>query len=315
MIYIKRLKSWSAHKLAVAISITAKNFDNPKVRHILIDIIFEKYLNWRKLELISTTAFGSLMHLHLPDTIQKNIFLTGVWEPNISSIVAKSLKKGDIFIDIGANVGYYTLLASKLVEESGLVYSFEASPSIYRHLQNNIAANNISNTKLFNIAISDRQGVVTIWSAPKGNTGHSTIVESTAVTDGHVREAEIKCAPLSSLIQLDHLLSARLIKIDIEGAERLAIEGIFPYLNDFENSTEWLIELSPEFSPGGNKDTDWIFKSFLDAGYSAYQIDNDYKMSNFNVRAFSFSDLIKTNIPPRGRLNDFLFSKNTSFTI
>lgn len=65
-----------------------------------------------------------------------------------------------------------------------------------------------------------------VWTALEGNLGHSTIVDAVAMADGDSQEAEIPCDSLPSLISLPDLLNARLTKIDIEGAERLAIEGI-----------------------------------------------------------------------------------------
>ena len=115
----------------------------------------------------------------------------------------------------------------------------------------NVYANRISNTKLFNVAVSNEPGKVWIWTAPKGNLGHSTIVNSVAAADGHHREAEVPCDVIGALVPLPDLLATRLIKMDIEGAERLAIEGVLHYLGQFSPRTEWVVELSPKFSPGG----------------------------------------------------------------
>lgn len=303
-------KSWLAHQLAAFIGALSRNLRSVQARKILIDSIFEPYFSWRPLTLAARTAFGTRMHLALPDSIQTSIFLTGRWEPTISAIVEDALKPGDIFIDIGANVGYYTLLASKLVGADGKVFAFEASPMIFRRLQANVELNSFQQARIFNVAVSNGPGTVSIWTAPQGNLGHSTIIDSVAATDGHLREAEVRCDALRSLLPRPDLLAARLVKIDIEGAERLAIEGILEELSQFSERTEWLVELSPGFSPGGATDTDWIFAAFLRAGYQAFRLENSYgPLSGQQTRAPG-EGLIRLHNPPQERLNDVLFSRS-----
>lgn len=255
------------------------------------------------------TWFGATMALHLPDLIQENILLSGYWEPAISSYIANALKPGDVFIDIGANVGYYSLLASHLVQNNGLVYSFEASPSIFTQLTENLAINAAHNVRAQQIAIGNRAEEVWIWSAPQGNIGHSTIMANVAENDGHSREARIECAPLNQLIDPRHLLSARLVKIDTEGAERLVIEGISAQLGDFSNETEWLVELSPAYLENGKSDSDWIFEAFANAGYAAFKVRNDYARMLQDSWDPHPCALIPLTEPPDGDVNDVLFTK------
>ena len=309
--HTKIVKAWLTNRMAMVISFGVRRTRRVAIRRFLIESIFERYFGWRRLDLVGKTAFGAKMHLSLPDSIQTSIFLTGRWEPQISGIVSATLLPGDVFIDIGANVGYYTLLAAQLVGDSGKVYSFEASPTIYGHLRQNVALNGIGNAQMFNVAVSSGLGEVSIWSAPEGNQGHSTIIESVARADGHHLEAVVPCDALPNLLPLDDLLSARLIKIDIEGAERLAIEGVVDVLSEFSKRTEWLVELSPAFSPGGSADTDWVFHAFVDAGYSAYRVENNYG-SLVDEAGASMRALVRLNMPPRERLNDVLFTKLTS---
>jgi FkbM family methyltransferase len=248
------------------------------------------------------------MELNLPDSIQTAIFLTGTWEPAITSLVSSALKPGHIFVDIGANIGYYTLLASKLVGEEGKVYAFEASPSIFRQLENNTRRNNAVNVQLKNVAVSNGPGFVSIWTAPQGNLGHSTIIDRVAQAEGHSLEAQVRSDRLPSSMPINDLLQARLIKMDIEGAERLAIEGLLSHLTDFTPQTEWLIELSPAFAPKGKEDTDWIFQAFLSAGYRAFRIDNVYNLP-LAEDAHPSNKLTEMLAPPSDRLSDILFSK------
>lgn len=302
-------KKFLAYQLAILIARLNRIPINSNLKIFILRKIYYPYCAWRKLDVEGKTFFGATMHLNLSDGLQTNIFLSGYWEPAITKYISKSLSKEDIFIDIGANIGYYTLLASKLVGTEGKVYAFEASPKIFTELQKNVLKNKIKNTKLFNIAISNKSGLTWIWSAPEGNAGHSTIMDNVAIEDGHTREAEVPCGTIGDFIPHADLVSARLIKIDIEGAERLAIEGIMLSLAQFSTRTEWIVELSPNCSPGGMKDIDWIFNTFIEAGFKAYKLYNSYpNMLNDSLNPGTYR-LEPLKFPPADLVYDVLFSK------
>lgn len=98
-------------------------------------------VRWRRVSATVTTIDGASMEIALPDLIQSRIYFFGVWEPAISAFVRSRLEPGDSFIDVGANIGYYTVLASRRVGPSGSVYAVEASPKICSRLRRNVALN------------------------------------------------------------------------------------------------------------------------------------------------------------------------------
>jgi len=310
---LAKIKNSITYWITILIGRLTRASIDASIKRFILTKIYYPYCAWRKFDVEGETFFGATMHLSLADALQTNIFLSGYWEPAITKIIEKTLSKDDIFIDIGANIGYYTLLASELVGKKGKVYAFEASPKIYNQLQRNISKNGINNTNLFNAAISNHTGSTWIWSAPEGNAGHSTIMDNVAAQDGHTREAEVPCGTIEQFVPKIDLTSARLIKIDIEGAERLAIEGILQYFAEFSNQTEWIIELSPNCAPGGMKDIDWIFSTFITAGFKAYRIYNSYSnMLDDSLSPSTYQlDIIKS--PPTDLVYDVFFSK-TEFT-
>lgn len=83
--------------------------------------------------------FGARISLDLGGCLQRYIYFLGFWEPNISCAATDILKPGNVFVDIGAHVGYDTLLAASLVGGSGSLYSFEANPDTYAFLAANIS--------------------------------------------------------------------------------------------------------------------------------------------------------------------------------
>lgn len=285
-----------------------RNSNSARMKYRLTRV-WERYYAWRQLNVSVNARYGAKFDLKLPDSIQTSIFLTGVWEKNMSKLISSALRPADIFVDVGANIGWYTIMASKLVGSTGKVFAFEASPSIYNVLLSNLAKNNIENVQAFNIAVSDHLGSCPIYNAPVGNIGHSTIIDSLATTDGHTFEKIVKCDRLSSLLEHAVLFDARFIKIDIEGAERLAIDGVAPFLKNFSERCEWLIELSPEFSPNGQADISWIFDQFSSAGYKAFRIENNYERVDDITPSQEDIALLQIDRAPTGRLNDILFSK------
>ena len=175
------------------------------------------------------TRFGFSLQVALPDIISLVIFLTGRWEPSITKFVLETLRPGDTFIDVGANIGYYSLLASRAVSKDGCVFSIEGSPSIFRNLEHNIARNHAKNVAAIHAIVSDLVGQKPFWLASAANRGHSTSISAVASKEDMHFEADVTCCPLDKLVPVADLCSARLIKIDVEGAERQVLSPIVPY--------------------------------------------------------------------------------------
>ena len=233
---------------------------------------------------IATTPFGFKVHVQLPDLIQKNIWLTGRWEPVITECFCRLLSPGDTFVDVGANIGYYSLLASRLVGPGGRVYSIEASPTIFALLRGNIELNRAMNVEMVQAIAASHDGEQEFWLAPEAEWGNSTSVEMHANASRMRSEGRIRCGMLTSLVPPERLLSARLIKIDVEGAERAVLEPLFERLPEFSKRTVWAVELGPNFCPGGQADVDFVFDSFCRYGYVAFALTNDYSPAMYLSR-------------------------------
>jgi len=82
-------------------------------------------------------------------------------EKDVETFIRPCLKRGSVFVDVGANVGYYTLMASKLVGPQGRVYSIEPIPSTVAILKSNVKINNCSNIKVCNAAAWSSKGTLT----------------------------------------------------------------------------------------------------------------------------------------------------------
>jgi len=267
--------------------------------------LYDDRFSWRSAPRIATTPFGFSVHVQLPDQIQKVIWLTGRWEPSITAFVRSTLAPGDTFIDVGANIGYYSLLASRMVGETGRVYAIEASPSIFAMLQDNLMLNRSGNVHAINAIVTDRDGEEDFW-LQSANLGQSTAVAALGLAKGMRLEGRVRSATLTSLVPDQDLRNARVIKIDVEGAELTVLQPLFASLSEFSPRTLWAIELSPQLCPGRQADVAQIFKAFSAAGYTAYTIANDYSLRMYTSRPRS-ALLTRLTRAPTDRAADVLF--------
>jgi FkbM family methyltransferase len=164
---------------------------------------------------IAKTAYGFPMIIRWHDNMNR-ISFEGSY--GIIEQFVKSLNKKALFIDIGANHGCISILASKYLKESGLVMAFEPSPSVYEELQKNIKLNNCKNILTFNKAVSDVKGDFFLNETNLENSGASHISKNgTKIKAGPVYLSDIKKVGNYSDI---------FIKIDTEGYELNVLKGL-----------------------------------------------------------------------------------------
>lgn len=257
---------------------------------------------------VTKSKFGLLYEVSLPDLIQKFIFYFGVWEPTISHYISRALSEGHTFIDVGANIGYFSCLASRRVGESGRVYAVEASPTLFAALEQNIRRNRLSNVTAINMAVYDAPCSLTIFRAGDDNLGASTVLREAGEKSALSAEAEIQADTLESIVGSANFFSARIIKIDIEGAEWFAFNGFKDQLEKFGNHTEWIIEFTPESIKQQGGDISEIVALFAQCGYSAYHIENRYS-AGWYMKS-DIGNYLSPLPDSLGDVRDVLFIKN-----
>ena len=157
----------------------------------------------------------------LDNTIDsKMLFSSKRREETELKMISHYLANGGVFVDIGANVGYYALNAAMLGAEK--VIAIEPNPKILARLNDNIALNNLSsNIAVHDVAVGDKKGVVKLTIADS-DFGSSSIVDHSVGTD-HI---SVPILPLLEILRKETVGAASIIKIDIEGMEDRAL---FPY--------------------------------------------------------------------------------------
>lgn len=175
---------------------------------------------WPKTPLIARLAGNGLMLEVVPgDVIGMPIAQFGVYEFGVSSIVREYLSAGDTFVDVGANIGYYTVLSAGIVGRGGKVFAFEPSASVRARLLRNVELNRLTQVEVRAEAVTAESGVVhLVESADSNNDGLGFV--DTQSKDG----VEVRAVRLDELAELRDRPVA-LMKVDVEGGEPEVFRG------------------------------------------------------------------------------------------
>lgn len=188
-----------------------------------------------------------------------------VYEPDVSLIIEQIVRPGWVCVDLGANIGYFTLLLGKLVGPTGKVIAFEAYPSNVKLILKNIRINNyISRCKVENIAVSDgaKKNVELYPGRESGGSAEWNIMGQDVL--GQTKKAVLLIPACSLDSYFPKRTRLNLIKMDIEGAEALALSGMKRILHNIRPIL--LIEFHNEKG--------WIGRRILfKAGYALYDMD------------------------------------------
>jgi len=213
--------------------------------------------------------------LHIDDFIQESLYFTGKYEAAELKAIEQFLKNDSVFIDIGANIGLYTLYASKLINKNGQIISFEPFPKNFQSLTQNITLNGLSNVRIEKVAIGENEGNVNLYyNEREKNLG---MVSTTPLEKGIKEEVEV--VSLDSYLKNESFTRIDLIKIDIEGFEYPALLGMKETLATFHPTL--LIEiLDGNESINQISKCDTLLKEF---GYNKYFIDDNGNLSKNEV--------------------------------
>ncbi|MFH1888963.1 MAG: FkbM family methyltransferase [Candidatus Omnitrophota bacterium] len=159
-------------------------------------------------------------------------------EPLETELVKSSVKEGQVVVDIGANIGYYTLLFAELVGKGGKVFAFEPNPDNFSLLSKNVSANGFENVVLVNKAVSDMTGPIKLYIS-KRNCGDHRIYDY----GERRRVIEVGSVRLDDYFR-DFEGKIDFIKMDIQGAELLAVRGM-PSLLEKNKDIKMVTEFWP----------------------------------------------------------------------
>ncbi len=161
----------------------------------------------------------------LRDLVAREMCLTGGYAPLEAALVRAALPAGGTLVDVGANIGFFTLVGAACVGAAGRVVALEPDPRIAAVLRQNVAMNGLPHVRVMQVAAADTAGMAVLagFSEAAGNWGTSSLSHA---TPAGAPTFEVRCAPLDQLMDEAEVASADLVKVDVEGAEHRVLRGM-----------------------------------------------------------------------------------------
>jgi FkbM family methyltransferase len=156
------------------------------------------------------------------------------------------LRKGDVFVDVGANSGVFSMKAARCVQEEGCVLALEPLPVMLYTLDRNVMLNGFSNVRLRNFCLSDHNGTAELW-INHGNPASAGLVRH----DKQAARLSTLCFTLDDLAAIEKLSRLDYLKIDVEGAETRILAGASGLIRQFKPIIQVEVTIDPVASPDG----------------------------------------------------------------
>jgi len=220
------------------------------------------------------------MFLDPEDSLQISTY--GFYEEFETELVKKIIQKNYIVLDIGANIGYYTLLFAKLVGDNGKVFAFEPEPNNFALLKKNTEINGYRNVALIQKAISNRTGKTKLYVNERNAGGH-TIYNSY----NSCQMVDVDVTKLDDYLDTS-ITTVNFAKIDVEGSEFGVIEGM---KNLLQKTKDFIImsEFNPSFIKKYGKEPEDYVEILLQHGFKFYHIDSREK----TIKEIDYKVLLK----------------------
>lgn len=210
---------------------------------------------------------GLKMMLYLDSRLSQDIYC-GYFEKEERQFIRDYLKMGDTFVDVGANIGMFTLIASQAVGEAGRVYSFEPCSKAFSRLIKNVDLNGFKHTKCLQIALSDHAGEETMNVSLDGYDACNSFAHPTA---GHSFAVERVCTARWDDFAREHDLAGRvaLMKIDVEGWENRVLSGGKEFFSR-EDAPILQVEFTEEASQSAGSSCESLYRQLESLGYRMF---------------------------------------------
>lgn len=220
---------------------------------------------------VSVTGAGMHMEVFVRDSIGRAIFVYGAYEIPLTRFLRKVLPLGGVFVDVGANAGYHTLVAASAVGPSGSVHSFEPSTALRERLLRHVSLNRLANVTVHGDAVWSGATEVPFYeSVDQGNSGVSSVLP------GDGRSERAVGVPATTLDRLSREVGQRIdvVKIDVEGGEK----------DVFSGATALLASDVPPILAFESFDAPGIEKMLREFGFEVGRLSYD-PGSGFHIRA------------------------------
>ena len=218
-------------------------------------------------------------------SLSPHLIIDGYWEKWITKQFRKICKPGMTVLDVGANLGYYSLHAAELVGSSGRVHSFEANPNLYGIIYKNIAINGyLDRITLYNNAIMDKSDKI-MFNCLKNYLGGSSVATfSKEFLDLYMDEVEQFEVESIALDEIPDLINSKIdvIKIDAEGSEPLIWKGMQKIIKN-NHQIKIIAEFAPASISGMGENPRNFLDNIIDMGFEIKSIHPDDGLIKVNI--------------------------------
>jgi len=215
---------------------------------------------------------GLKIRVALNDMIGRRIYEDSYYEPETVRLVERLLQKDMVVLDVGAHVGQYTLIASRLVGERGQVHSFEPDPVTFDWLHTNVRANHLGNVTVTQTAVADEQGPKRLFYSKVRDIGSNSLAEQGNYSRSG-RWSIVPCTTLDTYASAKGLSRIDFIKADVEGAELGMLRGARAILGAAEPPV-LLLEFEEERQRAFGSSCAELGAELRSYGYSLWRIED-----------------------------------------
>jgi FkbM family methyltransferase len=251
-----------------------------------VKYVLNRFLLQKKSLLAKTKHFDLRLRVMTEDVVGRHLYKYGAHEPEITVFLKEFLKfeDGDVVFDVGANIGWYSLLIDKMAGSKDItIFSFEPDPSNYRLLKENIALNSAASVSPQQRAVADVEGVLQLHLYGKSNRGRHSLL---GIHEGET--VDVKTIVLDEFWKAHELGDRvpRFIKMDIEGFELMALRGSTHVL---ERCDTVMLEYSPTYMRAASIDPVELLELMQSYGFKAYVLEKG-ELSPADMEALKSDD-------------------------
>jgi FkbM family methyltransferase len=215
------------------------------------------------------------------------------------AVLRRFLHAGDTYIDVGANLGFHSVFACRLVGPAGAVFSFEPHPESWRVLNAHLAINRIRHCRTFNVALGDCDIEATLWQGEQ-HPGTATL------RSGNGDSAHGFSVPVrrgDSILRETAFGGQVVVKIDVEGFEHHVVRGLWETLQRVDVAC---MEVTPEWLAKQGTSAAALYRGMFDLGFHSYLPE-----LHWNMGLFSPSLSVAPITVPPPQQHDVLFSRRS----
>lgn len=246
------------------------HFNHPKVFQFLIknfSVIKNSRIDDQKIVLDNIIPHGIKLWYFINSDIGFNgLYLFGQFEPEEIKLIKKIIRPGDTFVDVGANIGYHTVIAAKTVGPKGQVHAIEPFSSNVNLIKKNIIANNLSNVQVHPIVTGHQNKTVMLNAY--SDYAYNSLYKLDRQT--FYNQIKVPMKKIDTLVENLHIKNIKLIKIDVEGAELRVLQGARETL--VSQKPDIICEIEDSNLTTQRHTVKSVIKYIYSLGYHGYQI-------------------------------------------